>query len=242
MKNQYFGDVNDYRKYGILRCAVDAGWRVGVCWMLTPDDDGKDGGKTAYLDNPARWKRHDPILYSALASTLRIEGTRHVRRAQSDSIVPSAEFVESVVPDRADARRAWFETALRELDGSDLLFFDPDNGLEIPSKTLGARGSSKYLYWHEVAAAWQTSKSLLIFQHFPREKRAVYVPRIVAELRERTPKGSVVPLATSNALFLLVVPPEHAERLRAFRQGLESKWHEQVGIADQSTGASSGPP
>ena len=24
MKNQYFGDVNDYRKYGLLRCIAEA--------------------------------------------------------------------------------------------------------------------------------------------------------------------------------------------------------------------------
>jgi hypothetical protein len=44
MKDQYFGDVNDYLKYGLLRCFAEAGWRVGVCWMLTPDDGGRDGG------------------------------------------------------------------------------------------------------------------------------------------------------------------------------------------------------
>ena len=36
MKNQYFGDVNDYRKYGLLRLLGRAGKvKIGVCWMLT---------------------------------------------------------------------------------------------------------------------------------------------------------------------------------------------------------------
>jgi hypothetical protein len=44
MKNQYFGDVNDYRKYGLLR-ALQSTWNGSllVAWMLTPDDGGRDG-------------------------------------------------------------------------------------------------------------------------------------------------------------------------------------------------------
>ena len=46
MKDQYVGDVNDYVKYGFLRAlsAARAGPLV-VCWMLTPSDEGPDGGK-----------------------------------------------------------------------------------------------------------------------------------------------------------------------------------------------------
>src|SRR5689334_17138573 len=44
MKHQYFGDVNDYRKYGLLRSIQkEAGLRVAVCWMLTPNDGRSDG-------------------------------------------------------------------------------------------------------------------------------------------------------------------------------------------------------
>ena len=43
MKNQYFGDVNDYRKYGLLRLLAHAGLKIGVCWMLT--EDGRKGAR-----------------------------------------------------------------------------------------------------------------------------------------------------------------------------------------------------
>ena len=39
MKNQYLGDINDYRKQGLLRLLSGMGeLKTGVCWMLTPDD------------------------------------------------------------------------------------------------------------------------------------------------------------------------------------------------------------
>ena len=44
MKNQYVGDVNDYRKYGLIRALIgDQDIKVGVCWMLTAPDGRTDG-------------------------------------------------------------------------------------------------------------------------------------------------------------------------------------------------------
>ena len=39
MKEQYVGDVSDYRKYALLRALSQSGTiKVGVCWMLTLPD------------------------------------------------------------------------------------------------------------------------------------------------------------------------------------------------------------
>jgi len=39
MKNQYFGDINDYRKYGLLRGLSNKGEiSTLVCWMLTENE------------------------------------------------------------------------------------------------------------------------------------------------------------------------------------------------------------
>jgi len=44
MKNQYFGDINGYRKYGLLR-ALQSNWagRLLVAWMLIHDDTVETG-------------------------------------------------------------------------------------------------------------------------------------------------------------------------------------------------------
>jgi hypothetical protein len=40
MKDQYFGDINDYRKYGLLRilsgmrCSGQSNISAAICWML----------------------------------------------------------------------------------------------------------------------------------------------------------------------------------------------------------------
>jgi chromosome condensin MukBEF MukE localization factor len=41
MKNQNIADINDYRKFGLVRTLSDSGKiRIDVCWMLTPDKTG----------------------------------------------------------------------------------------------------------------------------------------------------------------------------------------------------------
>jgi len=63
MKHQYFGDINDYRKYGPLRILTHD-LRICVCWMLTPDDRRTDGNIRAYLN--AESDPHDPELFRSL--------------------------------------------------------------------------------------------------------------------------------------------------------------------------------
>jgi len=61
MKNQYFGDINDYGKYGLLRILAGFGeLKIAVCWMLTPDDGRRDGRLIQYLKQPEKWRKYDP--------------------------------------------------------------------------------------------------------------------------------------------------------------------------------------
>lgn len=48
LKNQYSGDINDYRKYGLLGVLMAHG-RINacVCWMPTADDESIDRNLTA---------------------------------------------------------------------------------------------------------------------------------------------------------------------------------------------------
>ena len=67
MKNQYFGDINDYKKYGLLRSVIDAtGLQVSLAWMLTPDDGRPDGRFIEYLNKPEKYRDFDPLLFDGL--------------------------------------------------------------------------------------------------------------------------------------------------------------------------------
>ena len=83
MKNQYFGDLADYRKYGLWRALAGAGLRAGVCWMLTPDDRSGHGRRAGYLRRP-EWKQCDPPLFEFLRRR-REAGALHIREAENEN-------------------------------------------------------------------------------------------------------------------------------------------------------------
>jgi hypothetical protein len=227
MKHQYFGDISDYRKYGLLRCLSAAGLRLGVFWMLTSDDDRSDGRRTGYLDEPAAWRRFDPELFDFLAGSVRA-GRRDVAAFESSGLTVDARYCASPLDNSAMARPAWFDRGLADLASTDLVFFDPDNGLEVSSIGYGKRGSRKYVYWREIAATWAAGHSLLIFQHFNRSARGAFIERLWADLERRTSGSRVAALATSHVLFLFAVQPRHAARFDRAMQFVSERWRGQI--------------
>lgn len=233
MKHQYVGDINDYRKYGLLRSLASSEWRVGTCWMVTPDDERADGNKINYLSQPDRWRHHDAELFDALAALVHGSGERHLIHVQTQPLFPCSLFFDEIVPDTLADRRRWFHDALRHLSDASLLFFDPDNGMEVISKPMGTKNSSKYLYFEEVAEAWKTNASMLIYQHFPRERRETFIPRMVAQIKELVPSSVIWPLVTGNVLFLLACQRHHVSAARYGFEKLREMWAGQIKVLDE---------
>ena len=240
MKHQYFGDVNDYVKYGILRCFAAEDFRVGILWMLTPPDGHPDGRKIKYLSQPETWKRHDAELFAVLSNALSKANGKDLRHIECNGNIPNGQFWGDVVPDRKAERSVWYRKAISSLRKSDLLFFDPDNGIEVPSKPLGRKDSSKYVYWEELECAWKQKKSLLVFQHFPRVKRNEYIPTMVTQMRQRLKGAYVVPLIASNVLFLFAHRAVERPRVSRATRLIEKKWSRRVSEYGAMTGRAAG--
>ena len=90
-----------------------------------------------------------------------------------------------------------------------MVFLDPDNGIEIPSKRLGTKDSGKYVFWGEITRAYERGHSLVIYQHFIRESRDAYIARLAAQLAGRLQAPLVDSFRTANVVFFLVARPEH---------------------------------
>jgi hypothetical protein len=229
VKNQYFGDVNDYRKYGLLRLLSAHGHiSTAVCWMLTPDDGRGDGSLVNYLHQPETWRCFDCELFDCLGDLLLGQDRRDVGAVETAGILPSCLFFSQILPDDADGRISYFDSFLGLAQGCDLVFFDPDNGLEVKSKPCGRKGSSKYLYWHEVVACFESGRSVLIYQHFPRVPRDQFVAAKAKELCQKTAAREVHSFRTQRVLFLLASQERHRE-LFAERGGeVAERWAGQI--------------
>ena len=229
MKNQYFGDINDYRKYGLIRAILRAGkFRLLVAWMLTPDDGSIDGKFTGYLRAPDIWQRYDGELYNGIQSLLSRRGTRRVLLIENTSLLPQAKFFSHIVPEQRDDRKFWADELLQSASESDFVFLDPDNGLEVKSKPYGRKGSSKYLYRQEVTELWEREKSLLIYQHFCRQKRQIFIHEKLHVLQQHTSGSTIEAFVTPHVLFLLALQPTHQQYRRAIVADVKRNWGEQI--------------
>lgn len=224
MKNQYFGDVNDYLKYGLLRAIQSEGHgTLLVAWMLTPDDDRRDGSRRSYLRQADKWSKYDPALFSGLGELLAGSPQPSVSLIEQSGLIPRASYFSSTVRDERRERREWGEQLLRVAAGVDLVFVDPDNGIEVPSKPVGRKDSSKYVAWKEIEALFGAGCSVLIYQHFPREEREKFAARLGAMLRART-GAFVTALATSHVIYLMAVQNRHIEYVRNAFARIEDSW------------------
>jgi hypothetical protein len=175
MQNPYVGDIGDYLKLGILR-ALSPGLRLGIAWWLHRDEShNADGQHINYLNDPGRWRDFDPQLFDAI-SRIVSSGQRNIRALEEANVLPGAIFASEFIPigcpasQRQQARQDWLERVQLKLDGADLLFLDPDNGLEPASfRPVGAK-SRKSIMLSEVHQFARPGRCLIVYHHQSRRK------------------------------------------------------------------------
>ncbi|MDQ2773687.1 MAG: hypothetical protein M3Y57_01985 [Acidobacteriota bacterium] len=227
MKDQYFGDVNDFRKYGLLRSLVIPDrLRLGVCWMLTESDGKNDGSFLSYLWKPRIYRHSDPDLFDWMLQTIGLEKDCRTARIEESGLLSSASlFQSSILTDCKSERRQHFTDSTTQFGCCDIVFFDPDTGLETKSILRGCKDSRKYLYWDEVNNTFSAGSSVLIYQHFIRENREEYTVRMAQRLREQTSAATVFSFTTPHVLFLLASQPSHAVAFRRQLAAIRSIWN-----------------
>lgn len=146
MQDRYTGDIGDYVKLGLLR-ALSVGRHLGIAWYLYPDEaHNGDGRHVRYLQQPEKWRALDADLFDALNTVV---ATRRAVNAIEASGVIAANFHSVPLTSgnlpwqrRSGWRSAWFDSLKQVMNGADIVFADPDNGLvdDDPQR----RGKSKF--------------------------------------------------------------------------------------------------
>jgi len=235
MKDQYFGDINDYRKYGLLR--ILSGMRyfgqsnisVAICWMLTPDDGKSDGVKIDYLKKPDKWRKFDPDLFDCLEKLLPPhKQKREVKSAEEGGFLPpSTTSYLVILTDDKKKRLDYFDILLKKIKGVDLIFFDPDNGINIRSRRYGNQYSSKFLYWCELICSFLAGHSILFYQHFRRTKgitRDQFIAELANEIIESIGVNEVFSFRTPHVVFFLLPQDRDLVLLRKLSIKVTELW------------------
>jgi hypothetical protein len=252
VKHQYFGDVNDYRKYGLLRLlSVEGRLRIGICWMLTEKDKRRDGKRTKYLHN-SRWKlyeRFDPELFHNLRD--RVVGheedpvVRNVHAFASSLLPNSVRWTHFLLDDKEE-RRSYFRGMWSSFKSESvrLVFCDPDNGLanNLRAERIrkGHRRSSKFLFRDEVSASLDQGFSFLFYQHFRQraslEDRTRLKDEVVRSLKLIAATQPIITLTTPDVFYVLL--PSYSDRVILYEASgrvAQSMWSTCTGSTTSKT-------
>jgi hypothetical protein len=179
MQNRYVGDVGDFAKYSLLRALLgQSRLRLGIVWYLFADEShNMDGLHTSYLQR-SEFRKLDPELHDRLSRIVR-SGRRSVRSIfQAEIFPPDTLFFDLPIAPPSHVRAAretheacrtkWLSSALAATAGCDLVFLDPDNGLETRSIRKHAPRAGKYVFWDELESFWDRGQSLVVYHHLNR--------------------------------------------------------------------------
>ena len=250
MQNRYTGDIGDFGKYGLLRALTQPqdgdALRLGVVWYLTGAEDNRDGRQVQYLSPENRKGRQlmacDEGLYDRLAGIVR-EDARQVAEVQNRRILPEeTRFHRGALDPRAvvkrrgssigdirlDARERWHEEALRNTEGCQLVFLDPDNGLELAGMSQGDLRAHKYAFYSEVRSYLDRGQSLVVYHHLNRSVQAMkQVHQRQMEIFVKMQRRALVMRyhRGSPRAFILIPQAQHREELTGrVRRMMEGPW------------------
>lgn len=197
MKNQYFGDIGDYGKYGFLRFWASFGIKIGVNWYLTEDDGSSDGKHISYL-NDTKDRIYDPTLYDGLKDMFRLHG-RCVKNIQDSDLIPNAVYYDDILntnrlsPElRENERKRWHSKAMDVLAKSRLVFMDPDNG-SLGKKRISRKDSQKFVAQSEIADFYDSGKNVVYYCHKGRRTDAMWEEK-KREMLKLLPDATIIVL------------------------------------------------
>ena len=123
--------------------------------------------------------------------------------------------VEGTAWQRVSQRRAWFERAYNTVADCDLVFLDPDNGLEVRSVAMSSPAAGKYAFLAEISAFLESGKSVVLYQHgnrepWPAQREQVRKQIVSASGRPLTIRSLKFGAYGVRALFCVAVSPRMA--------------------------------
>ena len=201
MQDRYAGDIGDFGKFSLLRHLFNTPkHQTGVVWYLFPNESHNgDGRHIEYLNQPD-FQFCDDYLIERLSHT--VNNQRTVKSLEDSKLLPSTTIYHSTLLDshivypgqtvreklaRQESRSKWLEDAIIAVSECNVVFLDPDNGLEIPSlPQMNRMTSGKFAYYSEVSELFKGKNACVIYHHLNRNcAHDIQIKQRVNELRNK---------------------------------------------------------
>jgi hypothetical protein len=229
MRNDFVGDVGDFGKYALLNALAGNDFTLLVNWYF----NNQRGRAFQYLRQEKKYSDCCPRLYSAMQEIAKQVPSR-LKEIESRRILPEKTIFFADPLDGLGAlqpqdqhRRKWHSQALEKAKKADIVFLDPDNGLESQGNARNSKRASKYyLAITEVRDYVVEDKSLILYHHFHRKESH---PKQIKELLKVVSLSTGVAAwgirfgSVSPRVYVVIPSARHRvklkERLLSFAEG-----------------------
>lgn len=193
MQDQWFGDEGDFVKFRFLRqiCGItakDDGPRLslGVVWYK------REPKSLAYLESGSGgegYETEDGDLFRSLRGWMRNERCGGVSLIEKSGLFPpDTVWFPNLVPPSSSDRDEWLKIALAKVSGRDMVFLDPDTGLQ-PKK-----GTGDHVLYGELKKFCDavSEPTVVVYQHRRHQKWEDQVEEQTAQIKKWSARDCVV--------------------------------------------------
>ena len=230
MQDRYAGDIGDFGKFGLLKHIENEGLSIGVNWYLTEpvtkkESKNKDGKHKIGKDSKSfsEYMQCDVKLFEKLENVCK--GKRSVSSIEAQNPLKTKCYYAEKID--VENREEWHKNALKKLENCDVVFLDPDNGLEVDSAKSSKKKLSKYAMLKEIKSYLDRGQSVVFYNHRSRKQVDEYFVALYQKLKKIT-KIKPVSLSFHKGTirdYIILANSNHSERLfRAKYEMLHSKW------------------
>lgn len=227
MQDSYIGDVGDYGKYGLLREITAAGLSLSVNWYrVIPKKIGKqdDGKYINYLSMPHLYRAYDAALFDSLHEIVCKVHNRTIERIENADLFHATFFSKKIGTDR----NGWHHEALERTAGADVVFLDPDNGLETRNMNQSGNATEKHVRWSELRDYYDRGQNVILYQHRPQmTKKEMCIEGIMAFQRDYLKADCVMLLEFpkyTNRFYFMFLHENYKEVFQKICSTMTIKW------------------
>jgi hypothetical protein len=161
MRDRWVGNIGDFCKLALLRHLM-TGRRLAICWYVTgrQNESAHQGKYFGYLHRPGEFRHLAPEIFDALKELMGDSRTepRRINALEASGLLDEAVFHGREVPKRASLRKIWASELVESIGEANLVFLDPDNGIQ------GKRLTPKHVALSEIAALRRHDRTLVLVQ------------------------------------------------------------------------------
>ena len=156
---RYLGGIGDFGKFALLRHLMRDRRLAVCCYLRSENDEAKDRERHFdYLKHRDEFRHFAPELFDQLTE---FDGGRRsvaapLTELQTSKMLGNAVFLSKQVPKQVSLRRRWVDELVASAHGANLVFLDPDHGIQ------GKRLTDRHVALAEIAALRLPHRALII--------------------------------------------------------------------------------